>query len=139
MRPDIRRAALRAAAKTALVVSFGCSSSPPRPPPSNTVPADGTAARPAATSCAEYLAGLATGTREELAAGDPLHDRTDVFQVFTDVTARRSPRTRECCTEALEHDGAQAKPRWACCSALPDNAQPPACTPWGPPCPPAMA
>ncbi|MCX5745531.1 MAG: hypothetical protein NT062_23895, partial [Proteobacteria bacterium] len=66
--------------------------------------------------------------------------RNDVFgEPFADPSARTSPRTHECCKEELDHDGAQAKHRWACCTVFAQNEQPFACTPWGPPCPPEMA
>jgi hypothetical protein len=141
MTPEIRRAALRAAAKAALVVSItGCSGSP-KAPPSNT--SGGSDSKPvAAASCADYLGSLATIGHGELPDGDPLKGKTAVYGAFKDVAARSAPRTTECCTEELKAHGSSAKARFECCSALgdvPAGAEPSACTPWGPPCPPAMA
>lgn len=145
MTPEIRRAALRAAAKTALVVSLGCSGSSkgPQPTPTNVAPAPATEPAKTEPACDEYLASLATvKSREQLAEGDPLRDKPEVYAAFSDVALRESPKTKECCTAALVRDGAGAKQRFECCSALgdvPDGATPSACTPWGPPCPPEMS
>jgi hypothetical protein len=138
MTPEIRRAALRIAAKTALVVTIGCSgsSSSTKATPSNAAPAG------APIACDAHLSGLATVEKGELAANDPVRERPDVYgKVFADVEARGSARTKECCTEELVTSGSSAKHRWECCTALdgvPAGATPSACTPWGPPCPPEM-
>ncbi len=137
MKPEIRRAALRAAAKAALVMTIGCSGGKGSPPPSSTTPDPVPVA--AGASCADHLGGLATAKPEALAADDPLRSRGEVYGAFADVAARQSARTQECCAEALERDGSSAAQRWECCSALPATAQAMACTPWGPPCPPQMA
>lgn len=138
MSPEIRRAALRAAAKAAFVVSIGCSSGAGKPAPSNV--AGKTGPEPAAASCAEYLAGLEVVQRDQLADDDPLKEAPELYGAFADRAARESARTRECCTEALA-EGGSGEPRWACCSALGNasGGQPGACIPWGPPCPPSMA
>ncbi|MBL9012762.1 MAG: hypothetical protein JNL83_01210 [Myxococcales bacterium] len=137
MTPEIRRAALRIAAKTALVVTIGCSggsSSTKATPPANT---GGTAA--AVVACDVHLGGLTTIEKDKLAADDPLKERMDVYgKVFANVADRTAPRTQECCNEQLAADGASSAQRWECCSALPANSQAMACTPWGPPCPPEM-
>ena len=141
MTPEIRKAAIRAAAKVALVVSVGCSGGSAAAPPSNA--ATGPDPAPAAATCEAHLASLAVVKAGELAADDPLHDRNDVFgEVFADVAARHDAHTQQCCTEVLGDVDAASKPyRWECCSALASvgTAQPFACTPWGPPCPPTMA
>ena len=137
MTPEIRKAALRIAAKTALVVTMGCSgggSSAKTTPPANT---GGTTA--AVVACDAHLGGLATIDKDQLAADDPLKARMDVYgKVFANVADRTAPRTTECCTEELTTNGSSSKLRWECCSALEPNAQAAACTPWGPPCPPEM-
>ena len=140
MTPEIRRAALRIAAKTALVVTIGCSGSGSSTTTSPSNVATGSAAQPVA--CDPHLSGLATVEKDNLASSDPLRERMDVYgKVFADITARTSARTQECCTEELVTSGSSAKHRWECCSALgdvPAGAEPSACTPWGPPCPPEM-
>lgn len=137
MTPEIRRAALRIAAKTALVVTIGCSgggSATKTAPPANT---GGTPAP--VVACDAHLAGLAKTDRDKLAADDPLKERMDVYgQVFADVGERTSARTQECCHEELTANGASSALRWECCSALPRGSEAMACTPWGPPCPPEM-
>lgn len=151
MSPEVRRAALLAAAKTTFIVSLGCSSnlqpsSPAAPPPASTASSatpDAPVAAPV-LPCAQHLDGLATANPEQLPASDPLHDRLGVYGAFTDIAARNSERTRECCTEELTRDHGGAAHRWACCSALSDadgntpSIQGSACTPWGPPCPPEL-
>jgi hypothetical protein len=138
MTPEIRKAALRIAAKTALVVTIGCSgggSSTKATPPANT----GGTAGAAVVACDAHLGALATIEKDKLAADDPLKARMDVYgKVFANVGERTSPRTQECCTEHLDKGGSSSALRWECCSALPETASPSACTPWGPPCPPEM-
>ena len=138
MTPEIRKAALRIAAKTALITAIGCSgggSSTKATPPAN---AGGSAAA-AVVACDAYLGSLATVEKDKLAADDPLKGRMDVYgKVFANVAERSAPRTTECCNEELATNGASSKPRWECCSALEPNTQAMACTPWGPPCPPEM-
>lgn len=138
MTPEIRKAALRIAAKTALVVTIGCSggsSSTKATPPTNT----GGSAAAAVVACDAHLAGLATIEKDKLAADDPLKGRMDVYgKVFASVADRTSPRTQECCNEELTTNGTNSKLRWECCSAVEPNTQAMACTPWGPPCPPEM-
>jgi hypothetical protein len=143
MTPEIRRAALRAAAKAALVVSLGslgalgCSGGA-RTAPSNTTATTPDPTPVAEATCDEYLAGLEV-TKGPLPDGDPLKDAPAVYAAFVDVAARAAARTQECCTEQLARDNAQAAQRFECCSALGTAADAMACTPWGPPCPPAMA
>lgn len=141
MTPEIRKAALRIAAKTALVVTMGCSgggSSAKATPPTNT----GGTASAVVVACDAHLGGLAKIQKDQLAADDPLKARMDVYgEVFANVGERTAPRTQECCTEELVKHGTGSKFRWECCSALadvPQGAEPSACTPWGPPCPPEM-
>ncbi len=148
MSPEVRRAALLAAAKTTFIVSLGCSSN--LRPSSPAAPSAAPEATPESTvtakvlPCGQHLDALATAQPEQLPASDPLHDRPGVYGAFTDIAARGSERTRECCSEELTRDDSGAAHRWACCSALSDangntpNAPGAACTPWGPPCPPEL-
>lgn len=141
MTPEIRRAALLAAAKTTFVVSLGCSNTV-QPTPTIVAPTPPTRSE---LPCAEHLAGLAF-TEGSLPPGDPLHDKPGVYGAFLDIAARSDPHTLKCCSEAL---GKDEGPRWACCSALehhpgttPNSPKSSdlfaACTPWGPPCPRAL-
>jgi hypothetical protein len=57
-----------------------------------------------------------------------------------------STDVKACCNEALVKDGAATRYRWSCCNAIgwgtgtpTDAAIGAACTPWGPPVPPAMS
>lgn len=145
MRPEIRRAAIRAAAKTALIAGLaGCSGDPKASTtstPSNV--ATGDTAKPAApVDCEAHLTGLKKMKKEELPDGDPVKERMDVYgEVFANRAEREAPETQKCCTEDLVKNGSRGSHRWECCSALadlPKDASPSACTPWGPPCPPAM-
>ena len=139
MTPEIRRAALRMAAKTALILSLnGCGGGAATPPPVANATGDQPPA-PAA-SCEQHLSSLAVVKRDALAPDDPLAKRNDVYGAFADIVARTSARTQQCCHEELDKQGARAAHRWACCSALgPTDGTGIACTPWGPPCPPEMA
>ena len=143
MTPEIRRAALRMAAKTALVMSIGCSSgTKTAPPPSNADHSGSSAPATSAQPCPEYLGSLATAQRGQLKPDDPLHGKFDVYAAFADVAVRSAPQTQTCCTEELVKHGSGAAARFECCSALghvPEGAERSACTPWGPPCPPEMA
>jgi hypothetical protein len=136
MKLEVRRAALRAAFKTALVMTVGCAGSA-HPATENTGGSAAEAGSAAAPSCGTYLDGLATAKPVDLPDGDPLKGRMDVFGAFTDPAARVAARTQECCTKELDTVDANTPHRWACCSALDNKSG--ACTPWGPPCPPEMA
>ncbi len=144
MTPEIRRAALRMAAKAAMLGAIGCSAPAPHGPATTPAPGNAAPAPTAFASCDAYLGGLATydlDVKSRLATDDPLKKRSDVYGAFASVAERSAPRTHECCTAQLVAAGSQAKQRWACCSALdavPAGAEPTACSPWGPPCPPAM-
>ena len=136
MTPQTRRAALRMAAKAAMVLTVGCSGGQhATPPPSNTATPTGSAP----VACKPYLAGLAQSHVADLPADDPLHGKPDIYGAFTDIAARQSAQTQQCCADEL-NAGVESAYRWACCSAL--GHAPPnhlaACTPWGPPCPPEM-
>ncbi|MBP6628806.1 MAG: hypothetical protein KBG28_15640 [Kofleriaceae bacterium] len=145
MKPETRRAALRAAAHTAFVVAAACGGADPAPAspraagPGPTGPSSPEPGAAAPLACDPYLDGLATVPIGELPADDPLRGRSDAYvEAFADLGARADARTQQCCLEELA-DGAGRDHRWACCNALAAADQPGACTPWGPPCPPAMA
>ena len=151
MTPEIRRAALRIAAKAALVATVGCG-------PADTIPIANTTPPIAdAPSCPAYLGQLAQYTDREdyakLAPDDPIVARLgkglETYAIFADPHQRAAPRTQACCSEAL---GTSSTFRGACCSARDDGAphdhgayfggvtdeEKMACSPWGPPCPPEM-
>ncbi len=141
MTPEVRRTALRAAAKAALVVSIGCGGGSKTAPPSNIGGTGPTPPAPVAGSCDEHLASLARGKPAALAPDDPVKARPDLYgEVFTDRAAREDARTQSCCAESLGDGAAESKYRWECCSAIADSMDKHhlACTPWGPPCPPEM-
>lgn len=140
MKPETRKAALRAAARTALVVSLGAASACGGATPTAAVGNRDVGAAAAPLTCDAYLDGLATTPVADLAKDDPLHGQPGVYvEAFADRTARASERTQQCCAEALAPPAGGGEHRWPCCNALPSDAQPMACTPWGPPCPPTMA
>lgn len=162
MDPNVRRAALRAAAKTAIALSLsgatlfaGCSSShgpstmTPEPDAASVVAEEDAAvmAEPdaavvmpdAATTpaCEEHLASLAISTDSE--AWPPSR--------FTSDEDRNDPRTGACClelhTRAETSGTADIDPAigMACCDVVvfAQELAPVSnlgCTPWGPPCPP---
>ncbi|HEY4182228.1 MAG TPA: hypothetical protein VGM90_35535 [Kofleriaceae bacterium] len=140
MKLETRRAALRMAAKVALVATTAsCSGAPPRVEPSVQPTATEAAAKDTPETCTAYLDTLAmTDLGQPLPESDPLHGRNNVYGAFVDVAARSAPRTQDCCSGELDSDRGQSKHRWACCSALPAERQTIACSPWGPPVPPEM-
>lgn len=153
MSPEVRRAALLIAAKATIFTAIGCSgglqpAAGPAPTSDPPAAADKGAPAPAADvaaaeskTCAQHLDGLVmVKNTSELPDNDPLRGDMTVYGAFADVAARSDPRTQECCREELKQDVAGAPHRWACCSALGDSDPEVAmaCTPWGPPCPPAL-
>lgn len=137
MTPEIRRAAIRAAAKAALITAIGCGGDPKPAAPMTPSNVSAAPATKAAVDCATHLGGLAKVKQDKLADDDPLKNDSTVYgQVFADRAARESADTKKCCNEELAANGAGSKLRWECCSALGGTGM--ACTPWGPPCPPAM-
>jgi hypothetical protein len=135
MSPETRRAALLAAAST-LVTTLACSS----PPTPNDPATPATDPPLSERACAKHLASLAMAHPDELPDGDPLKTNDgSIYGAFTDVAARSDPKTQRCCEASLTRGGPHSDHRWACCSALPGlPAVRMACTPWGPPCPPAL-
>ncbi len=134
MRSDVHASALRSAAKVAFSVAFlgGCSAAPamtagedPSAPAPTGASCQGSAPTKPAASCASVVA-AAFPTE-----GD-----------YPGVKQSVSSEVQACCIELLdESKGSLADHRWDCCANLPDP--PPAnvgiaCTPWGPPVPPAM-
>lgn len=136
MTPEIRRAAIRAAAKAALITAIGCSGDPK---PTTTMPSNVSTspAVPEVKECGALLGGLEKVAQDKLADDDPLKKSNFVYgQVFADRKARESAEVQKCCTEELDKNNASSKLRWECCAAVDGKGA--ACTPWGPPCPPAM-
>lgn len=146
MTPEIRRKALRMAAKTAFVMSIGTSAgiaggcsggATSGPAPSNV------AVQPVEQPCPQYLDALEAVDMGDLPATDPLHGQLGYYGAFKDVAMRAAPHTQQCCKDELTTAGSSAKHRWACCSAIAKGEMPAevrgsACTPWGPPVPPEM-
>jgi hypothetical protein len=157
----IRQAALRAAAKTAVLVSLsGCYEMHLRPVPVALV-VDGGGPREDAQmfvdegpppapdlgerACAELLGGLA------LTVPEPTGSSWSWGAQFTDERARFDPRVGACCVEVEE--AVHADPplasvgsplAMACCAVIVDtqrlvSSSSLGCTPWGPACPPEIS
>lgn len=142
MRSDVHSAALRAATKVAFSVAFlgGCTAG------SDLADDD------LASSSDELSKGCrkAKDKTEQKDAGatKPLTCEQVVnaaFPVEGDYPGAKLPvsvQVQSCCVELLEKSqGALAQHRWDCCANLPAGAGQSvniACTPWGPPVPPAM-
>lgn len=147
MRHDIHRQALRAAAHVALALPLleACTRMPPPPP---RAPELETATPPAAPAPAE------PATHASADDPTPARECTDVLdEAFPQPSDFRADAPAEpqrmsfvveaCCVEMLGNlDGQGAAHRWDCCANLPaaamNDAIGIACTPWGPPVPPAM-
>jgi hypothetical protein len=147
MNQDIHRAALRAAAKLALGVTFvtGCSSSDDssRSETSdlNAAAADSGASDAAAVSCKPIFDSIVT-----CHSWDGLRDYPRTRPTSVPVSGQALKDVSDCCRAALQHFGNLPEPRWECCNVLLFNGDdepggaglPMGCTPWGPPVPPAM-
>lgn len=159
MRSDVHASALRSAAKVAFSVAFlgGCSAAPAvtageeaatgnpdevepvttesdlaakkpkakrKPPAPSSTRCHGDEPKPTASCASVVAAAFPTD-------GD-----------YPGVKQSVSSEVRACCVELLdESKGSLAEHRWDCCANLPDNHPASitiACTPWGPPVPPAM-
>jgi hypothetical protein len=133
MNKDIHAAALRAASKVAFSVAFlaGCSTGSAdaddnaNPPPQESEVKSGAACNGKKFTC-DHL----------VKAAFPTH------QNYPGQAVQTSNEVKACCTEILKTNGAQTEYRWECCAnragAQNDQDVNIACTPWGPPVPPAM-
>jgi hypothetical protein len=146
MRRDVHLEALRIAAKVALSIGLldGCnaprtreaSATQPEPAPAPTTadtsePATTPAptpehveAQPVASDCRAVIAGAFP------VASDYPGEKRDV-----------SPGVQTCCALALVQEPQLEQHRWDCCANLADDVEQRvliACSPWGPPVPPAM-
>jgi hypothetical protein len=143
MRSDIHSAALRAATKVAFSVAFlgGCSSA--NGP-------DGSDEGLVETGESELGAPCHKDPKpaKDASAPKPLTCEQVVaaaFPVEGEYPGTKQPvsaAAQTCCVELLEKSqGMLAEHRWDCCANLPADAGQSvgiACTPWGPPVPPAM-
>lgn len=147
MRHDIHRQALRAAAHVALALPLleACTRVPPPQPPAPELERAAPSATPAPAEPATYAsAEVPTPPRE---CSDVLDE---AFPPATDAPSNANAQPQRmsfvveaCCVEMLaDLDGQGAAHRWDCCANLPAAAMTDAigiaCTPWGPPVPPAM-
>jgi hypothetical protein len=144
MHDDIHRRALAAAIRLSLgaaASTMACrpsASDPPQPPPtgddgaSDAKLADATPEprepgdAPAVKSCDGVLD-----------AAFPGHD-TEYYP--PKGPANTTPGVVECCQQQFAEHGSASEHHWACCATLPEAKEAPllqACTPWGPPVPPA--
>lgn len=157
MRSDVHFAALRAAAKVAFSVAFigGCAAQAAEA--DDAANPDGT--EPATAAEADLSAKNKTKKNSDKTSTLPSgchHEDASVPQLSCDqVIAAAFPtegtypgakqsvsaEVQTCCAEALDKSQGLAAHRWDCCANLPADAGPNvglACTPWGPPVPPAM-
>ena len=160
MRSDVHSAALRAAAKVAFSVAFigGCAAH--AADADEAANADGT--QPSTTSESDLSAKKKAknkGTTASELPSDCHHEDASVppklscdqiiaaafpgQDKYPGTKQSVSAEVQSCCLEELEDRDGGLLPahRWDCCANLPDNAGENvgiACTPWGPPVPPAM-
>jgi len=156
----IRKAALRAAARTAIMLTLsGCALSHVR---EERAPRAGSgAARDAATAIADagHDAGRDAGAdaarsscEEHLGALAIVASESGWGNQFADEGARSDPFTGDCCMEIESQttigtgglpEGVSTELAMACCDTLVfvqhrESSSNLGCTPWGPPCPPEM-
>ena len=129
MNHDARIAALRAAAKVAFGVAFltGC----------NTENADDGANDPAQESEVK-TAGTKT---KKFSCVDLVNAAFPEEGGYPGKPVKTTAEVRQCCSDILVESGGTGAHRWDCCAnheAKDDPKIGVACTPWGPPCPPAM-
>lgn len=158
MRSDVHAAALRAAAKVAFSVAFigGCSAADPEPA-EGADPVTASGAEPG-TSESDLSAKKPKKPKLVAAAGTSCHGDGSAAPkpsceavvnaafpsegAYPGAKQSVAPDVQACCAELLvKSQGALPNHRWDCCANLPANAPQNvaiACTPWGPPVPPAM-
>jgi hypothetical protein len=149
MRQDVFQAALRATAKLALsmVVVSGCASTAGSEDTNSSeadVKASNKYAKDAGASCDELLTTLDT----EFKAWIAVKNNADAGPADHPERPLVSAETTACCRTDLAAKGFRAPHREACCQLavswmeeIQDGGDPKvanACTPWGPPVPPAM-
>jgi hypothetical protein len=143
----IRRRALLAAAKVALSMSvFGCAAAVDQPPADENANAESDELRrhhvdAGHTSCHDAGAPTAPKTKAECKAYVDAHE-ADAGGGWADLppgSAKRDPELAACCTTLI--DGGFNSDTYqevsACCQDMGDTKDL-ACTPWGPPAPPAV-
>jgi len=140
MRPETFHRALAATARVACCSALlGCT---PKPAPSaSPAPTAGTA-NP--SPGAEPVPAPGLRLRKPTSPADEqalLACKTHTQAVFTNKTEKPSERTKSCCQAIAESLTAEQIDEWrelpACCNLI-ARYDIPACTPWGPPCPPAL-
>jgi hypothetical protein len=156
MRSDVHSAALRAAAKVAFSVAFigGCAAQTAEGEDPATADGAGAATSAEADLSAKKpkknsgKATAAPGCHHADASAPKLSCDQVVAAAFPTegdypgVKQSVAAEVQTCCVELLgDRDGGLATHRWDCCANLPADADQQvhiACTPWGPPVPPAM-
>jgi hypothetical protein len=160
MRSDVHSAALRAAAKVAFSVAFigGCSAPLALPGSEGKLPENEEGNEPGTAESDLYarpkkpkkpVIGAPSTTCDGLGTR-PAPQSCEAVVNAAFPTEGDYPGTKQsvaaevqtCCVELLEKSqGMLANHRWDCCANLPENPSQDvamACTPWGPPVPPAM-
>jgi hypothetical protein len=146
MRSDVHSAALRAAAKVAFSVAFlaGCSSAEStEATDENGNNADGTQA---ASTESDIKSGKTPACHHDSGAPKLTCDQivAAAFPTEGNYPGKKqavSLEVQNCCEELLSKNHGLTAHRWDCCANLPadaGNGVGIACTPWGPPVPPAM-
>jgi hypothetical protein len=156
MRADVHSAALRAAAKVAFSVAFigGCAAQTAEAEDPATTGGAGSATSAEADLSAKKAkknSGKATAapgchhadaSMPKLSCDQVVNAAFPTEGDYPGVKKSVSAEVQTCCVELLgDHDGGVSTHRWDCCANLPADASQDvqiACTPWGPPVPPAM-
>lgn len=129
MNHEARIAALRAAAKVAFGVAFltGCSTENAD---------DGT------NDPAQEAEVKSAGTKtKKFSCIDLVNAAFPEEGGYPGKAVKTTAEVRQCCSDILVESGGMSAHRWDCCAnheAKDDQKIGTACTPWGPPCPPAM-
>jgi hypothetical protein len=150
MQRDVHLAALKAATKVAFSMTLvGCAAAPPgvavdEAASTARAPSGGCASEPDTDAAAGTDAGAASDAAPSNESCDAIV--AAAFPTPSDYPGTKQPVSDEvaaCCDQLLSTDqgigGHAGEHRWDCCAntAHPENVGM-ACTPWGPPVPPAM-
>ena len=130
MRKDVHLAALRAASKVALSMAFVAGCSPAEPDDAATAGGAESEVKKSPQSC----------DGKAFTCDDIINAAFPEVGNYPGKKIKVSTNVTSCCEHQLVEKGAGTEHRWDCCGVVTSTDQNIniACTPWGPPVPPAM-
>jgi hypothetical protein len=141
MSPDIFQKALLATARVACCVTLFSCTQHSEPAKTKTTDTPNVSVSPPVTQASSAKAPESAPVSAPSTAPSLADCQAHVQSVFVAKTTPQSELTKECCQKVAESIGFEGTSTWKersqCCSVLDWNSSI-ACTPWGPPMPPAM-